>query len=34
MEVLTFSLEECISKDDILEKIYTETAKIHLENIK
>jgi hypothetical protein len=34
MEVATFSLEECISQDEIFNKIYSETAKIHLKNIK
>jgi len=34
MEVVTFSLEECISQDEIFEKIYNETSKIHLDNIK
>jgi hypothetical protein len=34
MEVTTFSLDECKSMDEIFDKIYTETAKIHLNNIK
>ena len=34
MEVATFSLEECSSQDEIFDKIYKETAKVHLNNIK
>jgi hypothetical protein len=34
MEVVSFSIEECKSQDEIFDKIYTETAKIHLDNIK
>ncbi|MDQ7022525.1 MAG: tRNA uracil 4-sulfurtransferase ThiI [Candidatus Gracilibacteria bacterium] len=34
MEVATFSIEECCSQDEIYDKIYNETAKIHLQNIK
>jgi len=34
MEVLTFDLDGCTSKDEIFDKIYNETAKVHLKNIK
>ncbi len=34
MEVVTFSLEECKSQDEIFDTIYKKTAEIHLDNIK
>jgi len=34
MEVVTFSIEECSSQDEIFDKIYKKTAEIHLNNIK
>jgi hypothetical protein len=34
MEVLTYSLEECISKEEIFDIIYKKTAEIHLDNIR
>ena len=34
MEVVSFSIEECSSKDEIFDKIYKKTAEIHLNSIK
>jgi hypothetical protein len=34
MEVVSFSIEECSSKEEIFDKIYKEVANIHLDNIK
>lgn len=34
MEVVTFSIEECSSQDEIFDKIYKKTSEIHLNNIK
>lgn len=34
MEVTSFSIEECSSKEEIFDKIYQEVSKIYLENLK
>ena len=34
MEVSTFSIEDCTSKEEIFDKIYKEVSKVHLDNIK
>lgn len=34
MEVVTFSIDDCTSQDEIFDTLYKKTAEIHLENIK